>query len=354
MMFRGIPNKREYLARALGRLGVIGLLERVVAARRPALIVLTYHRIAEPGADGFYDLVISAAPAAFRAHVEWLHNHIRILTLEELDAQIQAGGCWEEPAALLTFDDGYRDNFDTAVPILREWQVPATFFISTGFLEAAKLPWWDHVAYVIKHTQKRRLTLKWGARADNPPLLIDLESTPRDVAIMTIIGAFLDETIVDEIWFLDQLAAESEVAVDRAGLSRALFMDWEQVRYLADSGAGLTIGSHAQSHQKLAGLDDRSQRCELALSKQVLENHLGREVVALAYPYGWPGTYTWATKSMTEEAGYRLAFASREGVNRPGRLDCYEISRLGVGSGDSPALLHARVALYSAFGRSFL
>ena len=65
-------HKREYLARALGGLGVLGLLERLTAAWRPWLVVLTYHRIAEPGADRFYDPVISATPESFRAQVEWL------------------------------------------------------------------------------------------------------------------------------------------------------------------------------------------------------------------------------------------------------------------------------------------
>ena len=78
-LFRGIPNKREYLARALGRLGALKLLERVVAARRPALVVLTYHRIAEPETDSFYDPVVSATPKLFRTQVKWLRDHMRIL-----------------------------------------------------------------------------------------------------------------------------------------------------------------------------------------------------------------------------------------------------------------------------------
>ena len=88
----------------------------------------------------------------------------------------------------------------------------------------------------------------------------------------------------------------------------------------------------------------------MAESKRILEARLGREVAALAYPYGWPGSYTARTKALAAEAGYRLAFASLEGVNRPDGLDPYDIRRLGVGSGDSPALLRARTALHAAFG----
>ena len=109
-----------------------------MATRRPALVVLTYHRIAERGTDRFYDPVISASPQSFRTQVEWLRKRMHILTLLELDDRFETGGPWKEPAALMTFDDGYRDNFDAAVPILKELNVPATFFIPTEFLRIAQ------------------------------------------------------------------------------------------------------------------------------------------------------------------------------------------------------------------------
>jgi hypothetical protein len=77
-LFPGIPNKREFLARAFGRLGVLGLLEHAVAAWRPGLVVLTYHRIAEPGAGPFYDPVISATPESFCTQIDWLRNHVNV------------------------------------------------------------------------------------------------------------------------------------------------------------------------------------------------------------------------------------------------------------------------------------
>ena len=83
-MFGRIPNKRAFLAGAFEQLGVLKLLERTIARGRPGLIVLTYHRIAEPGSDQFYDPVISATPESFRDQVNWLANRVRLLTLDEL------------------------------------------------------------------------------------------------------------------------------------------------------------------------------------------------------------------------------------------------------------------------------
>jgi peptidoglycan/xylan/chitin deacetylase (PgdA/CDA1 family) len=352
MLFRVIPNKREFLARAFGQLGVLGLLEQTIARRRPGLVVLTYHRIAEPGADLFYDPVISATPESFRAQVEWLHHRVRLLTLDELIDQIESGAPWREPAMLLTFDDGYRDNFDLAAPILGERKAPATFFVPSAFLETPRLPWWDHVACVIKQTSVQRFIVERHSKGDPIPLEIDLHTMSRSAAIMKIIRAFLDRTIVDERWFLDRLAEHAMVEIDAEGLARKLFMSWSHVHQLA--GSGLTIGSHAHSHRNLAALDDDTQSYELAGSKQILEARLGRPVKALAYPFGWAGTYTTRTKALASQAGYQLAFSSREGINRLARFDRYEISRLGVGSADSAALLRARSTLHAAFGKSFL
>ena len=350
----GITNKRAYLARTLGRLGVLRLIEQVVDTYKPALIVLTYHRITERCRNHFYDSVISAEPQSFRAQMEWLRKRMHILTLQELDDRVQAGVSWKEPAALVTFDDGYRDNFEEAVPILKELNVPATFFIPTEFVESPKLPWWDNVAYVIKTTHVRNIRLEHVLTDDKLSLSIELEHIERDAAIITIIRAILDDRIVDLPRFLYQLAAQADVSVEAESLNRALFMSWEQVQYLADQGGLLAIGSHTNSHHNLAKLDVQAQRYELVNSKRILEERLGHEVLSFAYPFGWPGTYTQATKTMAHESGYRLAFASHEGVNRPDTLDPFEIKRFGIGSGDSPVLLRARAALYSAFGRSFL
>ncbi len=236
MLFRVIPNKREFLARAFGRLGVLGLLEQTLVRRWPGLIVLTYHRIAEPGGDLFYDPVISATPESFQAQVEWLHNHVRLLTLDELIDQVESGSPWREPAMLLTFDDGYRDNFDLAAPILNERKVPATFFVPTAFLESPRLPWWDYVACVIKQTQAQQLIVECHPKGGPAPLQIDLQTMSRSAAIMLIIRAFLDKSVTDEHWFLDRLTECAKVEIDSEGLGGKLFMGWSHVRQLADSG----------------------------------------------------------------------------------------------------------------------
>ncbi len=118
----------------------------------------------------------------------------------------------------------------------------------------------------------------------------------------------------------------------------------------------MSIGSHGHTHIALGELDEDGQTHELAGSKTILESELGHEVSGVAYPFGWPGTFTTRTTELAALVGYRLGFSSREGVNHPGTAGFQEMAmrRLNVGTGDSPSLLRARASLHAAFGRSFL
>ncbi len=358
-----ISNKREILARALKGLGFIRLLERA-AAQHPALAVFTYHRIAVPGiaSNLYYDPVISATPEAFEAQVQLMLTRFQILSLQML-LEIADGGqiavsaiaAPGKPIALITFDDGYRDNCTTAVPILRKLGVPATFFIVGGFLDTAPLPWRDHLAYVFKQTQVQQLVLKRWPEDAHPVVIAlgqDSDAQQRIAAIGTIVRLFLEGMVKDEAWFLAQLDQRAELSVNAPQLGRELFMDVNQVKQLMD--AGMAVGSHSQSHQALATLDEAMQLQELSTSKRFLESVLGQEVHALAYPFGWAGTFNERTVQLARGAGYRLAFSALEGVNRPGSpgFQPLALRRLNVGTGDSPLLLRARVVLHTTFGKS--
>ncbi len=322
-----------------------------MAGARPGLTVFTYHRIADPASDSYYDPVISATAEGFRAQVQEIARRFRVLTLDEAIDRLRSGD-HADRSALITFDDGYRDNFETAAPILRELGLPAAFFLPTGFLDEPSLPWWDEVAWIVKHAPARRWEISLSAGA--APLAIDLIDGPRSEAIRALIAAILAETVKDVKSFLATLADRSGVAPDSTAMGRALFTDWDQVRTLTGPATGLAIGSHGRTHRKLATLDDEAQLDELAGSRGVLRDRLGRDVDAIAYPYGWPGAFSELTKTLAARAGYRVGFAAIEGINRPGSTDPFAVRRLNVGSGDSPTLLRARSALHATLGRSFL
>jgi peptidoglycan/xylan/chitin deacetylase (PgdA/CDA1 family) len=355
-----ISNKRKFIAQALRVVGFIQLLEKIAATRRQVLVILTYHRIAFPGVsrNPYYDSVISATPDELRSQLMCVQQYCRIVDLNHViglrDAKPHLAG---KPLALVTFDDGYRDNFHTALPILRNLSIPATFFIPTIFLQHPRLPWWDHIAYVIKRTQADRLSLQRFPN-DNTPVIIELGADPpapsRVRAIGSIIRLFSQNEVPDECWFLGQLEQQAGVSLNSEALAHGLFMTVTQLKQLAD--AGMTIGSHSHHHSPLSQLADGAQQYELHASKQFLENTLGREVSTIAYPFGWSGTFSQRTMELAASIGYRLGFSSVEGVNdlQEPSFRPMSLLRLSVGGGDSSLLLRARVALYASFKNSFL
>ena len=236
---------------------------------------------------------------------------MRILTLRELDDWIRADEHGNEQAGLVTFDDGYRDNFDLAVPILKELNVPATFFIPTGFLESPSLPWWDHVAYAVKKRQSAGSEVKCCPGGDDPPITVDLSALERSAAILVMIRAVLDGKIADIPWFLQQLAAEADVDIDTESLGRALFMSWEQVRTARPSDAGLSIGSHGTVTTILGNSTLNRSSESWCFPRRFWRNGWGGRSAVLAYPFGWSGTYTQATKTAGERQaiGWRFPHA---------------------------------------------
>lgn len=345
-----IPGKRELLARGLRLTGALTTLEHF-CARRPGLVVFTHHRVVEPADNPFYDQVVSATPDSLRASLKWIKGRFRLPTLDQVLDHLETDRPWSAPTALVTFDDGTRDNFTTAAPILAEFGVPAVFFIPTLFLESPRLPWWDKVAYMIKRTRATQLSV---SRADEAPLLLDLETLTRDQAIQALIRAILARSIVDLGAFFGELQAQARVEVDDERLGRELFMTWDQARELAAGPARFAIGSHGHAHARLAELGAAEQRDDLALSGRILEERLGRRPTALAYPYGGLDAFTAETKAITAGLGYRAAFSAIEGVNRPGATDPYSVRRFNCGRGDSVALLRGRIATREVFGGSIL
>lgn len=311
-------------------------------ARRPCLIILNYHRIGSPDGNEFDDGVFSATPGAFRSQMRYLRENFALPTLEEVVKLHDEGFPLRRPMALVTFDDGYRDNFQVALPILRDLGVQATFFIATGYLEEPCLPWWDHVAYVIKKTRRERFTMDYPR-----PLTVDLRRCSRQSALKALLRVYKDAEQIRQADFLSELESRGGVKVDARPLGQGLFMSWEELRTML--AAGMSIGSHTHTHQRLASLTDANQEDELVRSKQTLERELETPIVTVAYPIGGRKAFNAVTKNLAKAAGYRLGFTYYGGINRPGHADPFDLRRIAVDMEDL-SLLRSRVALQMLFG----
>lgn len=326
---------RPSVASLLWQTGVLDLLEHL--RRTPGLLVLNYHRVGHPAGDPFDAATYSATAEAFRAQVAYLKRWFAMPAPEEI-LQSLARKSFADPIALLTFDDGYRDNYEVAFPVLRDLRVPACFFVVTGLLDAPRLPWWDRVAYSVKRTGVDLLKLAYPE-----PLALDLRTMSRARATWRILRACKDARPFVPSRFFDELAGATGVDVDSERLARTLFMSWDDVRDMARSG--MTIGSHTATHAVLASLSEPLQRRELRESRERIAAIIGARPDLLAYPVGGAEAFTEVTKRLAREAGYRAAFRFSGSLNRSSTVDPFAIARVGVGHAETWSQFRLRLTL---------
>jgi peptidoglycan/xylan/chitin deacetylase (PgdA/CDA1 family) len=340
-----ISNKRAWAADRLCESGIVRLLERF--ARRPGLVTLVYHRVGEASTDPFYRPLVTA-PEVFERQMRQLRDAFRVIGLEELGSRSEESGRVEltEPTALITFDDGYRDNATVAAPILANLGLQAALFVTTVFVDHEHaLPWWDRVAYAVQASPRSTLQL-------NRPRVTMIElPADRAKAVQRVVGLFIADA-----WHAaesDLAHLEARAAIDpqtRDVVASRLFLDRGELAALASTG--FSIGAHTHTHRRLLGLSATDQDEELRVPKALLEQWLGRPVNAVAYPYGAPGSFDAGTKARARAAGYAFGFALDPRPLRPGPIDRWALPRFSVGQADSSNLLRARLALASSLDRS--
>src|SRR5947207_792835 len=133
-----------------------GLLDIRSFGVKDRLIVFNYHRI-PPAADfttPFDEGVFGPQLAIFEEQIAWLKRNLRLLSEPELIDIIDSGKYPSDPCALITFDDGYIDNYTLAYPLLKRHAAPAIFFIPTRLIAAGEVGWWDSIAYLVKKSGK--------------------------------------------------------------------------------------------------------------------------------------------------------------------------------------------------------
>jgi len=269
--------------------------------KRAKLSILIYHRVLPE-----YDWLnrSEAYATLFNRQMAVLAKNFNVLPLSEAISALPKGAL-PARAVSITFDDGYADNAEIALPILQRWGLSATFFISTGYLDGGCM--WNDVV-------KEALRIAPGPTLDMTDIGLDqyIISTEdqRRTAIKQLLSAFK---------YLPQKERDTRVKdlADKVGAKfpANLMMCPDQVRLL--SQAGMEIGGHTVTHPILSRLDRPSARAEIAEGKEYLESLTGVPVHLFAYPNGQPGQdYDTDSIRMIKELGFDAAVSTAWGVAR--------------------------------------
>lgn len=303
------------------------------------LITLAYHRVANLGDLGGLDEdMIDATVDEFDAQMAYLRRHLNPVSGEQVVAAHRGGPPLPPNAVLVTFDDGYRDNIEVAVPILRRHGISAQFFITAGHVQERRLFWWEKIKLLVDRSTRDTIEMTYPR-----PMTLDLRTAAGKGLATRVLNAVVKEHYgLDLDRFLDQLTSAAGVAWNRdeefALADRAL-MSWAQVKELREAGMG--IGSHTWSHRVLLTLAPDALDFELRASREALERHVGGEVATIAYPVGRPVAETLPVRTAVAAAGYALGFTTSAGLSDVTGPDPLDLNRFYVNRGFPAPLLHA-------------
>jgi len=275
---------------------------------RGRLSILIFHRVL-PQADPLFPGEIDAP--RFDAICRWLRQWFEVLPLDQALRRLHEGSL-PPRAAAITFDDGYADNQEQALPILQRHGLNATFFIATGYLDGGCM-WNDAIIDAVRHTARDRLDmgrLEGLPSAPQPAVLPLGDATSRRTAI---------EALIRAVKYLLPAERESIVVALRSQLRVAAaaspMMSSEQLRALRRSG--MVIGAHTVSHPILARLTDDEARSEMQRGREHLQALLQERVGLFAYPNGKPvEDYSARTAALAAELGFDAAVTTAWGAAR--------------------------------------
>jgi len=298
-----------------------GIMQTMLKVRAGSPMILMYHGVSTGGSAGLRNCEGKHVPRdLFTEHLRFLKKYKNVVSLNDMVEGIQHGDDLRNVLAL-TFDDGYENNCTVAAEILSDFNMPAAFFISTGYIGVNRWMWTDRVEHALDRTDRDAVTVP------GVPGVLSLATFPQKKLSLRRIKAYLKqqpgencESYVREL--------ENELGLretDPSGDYR--FMSWQQVRDIAT--AGFEIGAHTVNHPILSRIKREDALNEILASHERICAEIDRCSEVFCYPNGKLTDYTEEIKDICR-LHFRAALSTNRGPAR--RADLYELNRIGIDS----------------------
>jgi peptidoglycan/xylan/chitin deacetylase (PgdA/CDA1 family) len=286
---------------------------------RKGLRILMYHRFTEPEPLARQCAHIRAhySPVSMSQAADWLMHGRRL----------------PENAVAITVDDGYRDFYQVAYPVFREYGIPATVYLVSDFLDRRLWLWVDQVRYGFLHAQARTFQMEIPGAA---PLSFELGTRQaRTSAARAVTEAAKKISNVERLRLLASLPRQLEVQLPEDAPAEYQALHWDEVRQM--SAAGIDFGAHTRTHpilSRLAGDGEPAGEIahEIEGSKRQIEQRVGRPVEHFCYPNGSIEDVGRSAVEVARAAGFRTAVMTESGLNYVG-ADPFRLLRIGVEPG---------------------
>lgn len=302
-----------------------GLLSFFRLLRRRSVLVAIYHDVLPAGfpeGNPLFGMTVNVEEFAWQ--IDYFKKHFNPISFQQFSDWYFRGSALPQRPVLITFDDGHANNLRFALPILQQQQVTAVCFVVTGELGSSRQTWFEDAYYRLMFSTARSWRLRNGE-------CWELETgQQRAAACGRFFGLCRSLSEAEQQLELRSLQNQlPELPFDGELNDRFEFLSKDDIRRLSDNG--VEIGSHTINHPILSALTPENTRREIADSKSMLEQLLGKPVRAFAYPFGAPRLdFTPREEALVQDSGYSLAFAGEGGfVTRSSNQ--FALPRVGIG-----------------------
>lgn len=274
------------------------------------IVTLNYHRIGDPDQTPIDPGVYSATPEQFEEQLKYLKVECDVIGVGDITDVLRQGS--KRRCVLITFDDGYLDNYQVAYPILKQVGLPAVIFLTSGFLDQRVVSWWDEIAWIVKNSRQLELKLPDAWELEPFPLT-NGQSRPAVLRLLRFAKLLPPESLQK---LLNELAEAAGTGRAPQNSETAPWLTWDMVREMRRGG--IDFGGHTVTHPVLSTCTSEQQHFEIMESKRRIEQEVGEPISVFSYPIGQPWSFNADSVRIAREAGYQYAFSFYPGYSTSG------------------------------------
>ena len=257
----------------------------------------------------------------FDNQMKYLKNNYNVISLEEFVKTFKEKRKFKKNTVVITFDDGYLNNYINVFPILKKYRLPSTMFVITGLIGTNKLAWWDEIKFAILKTDKNKYTFEFKGRTIN----LDLSNEQKRLEEFIVIHKLVSK-------YNFKLRQEATKKINRDLKSKKLegnpenyrFMNWDQIMELSNNN--IEIGAHSITHPYLSNIPKREMIKEIKDCKIFIEEKIQKPVKSFCYP---SGDTTKDISNLVKNIGYTSAYTTKMG-QITNDSNPYALERIGI------------------------
>lgn len=272
------------------------------------LLVVMYHGVTQSDYDPpvWTQLPVSV----FRRQLEFLRKNYSFVTLSEVVDAIRNRCPLPERAALITFDDGYRNNYGVAFPLLRELGVPAAIFLTVDYIGSDEILWFDELYFLLQEAARRRIRLDLPVRPAREKLQAGRVWDCYEILAETLKRSGAETRTVE----MERLRASVPLDKKPGLMNDFGMMSWDELREMQRSEL-IEFGVHTATHRILSELEEKEWEREILLPRVKLEQELETEIASFCFPNGRPLIdFSQEHRDYLLKSGYSCAFSTQNGI----------------------------------------